>query len=70
MSRRWMDRAVTFLVAAFTITFAAFSQTVPNLTNGVQRVTSVEGIAEYALPNGSHVLLFRAWERPPFPSRG
>jgi len=33
---------------------AAFSQTLPS---GVRKVTSVEGIAEYAFPNGLHVLL-------------
>lgn len=29
-------------------------------TEGVQKVTSVEGITEYAFPNGLHVLLFRS----------
>ena len=29
-----------------------------NLPSGVERVTSVEGITEYRLPNGLHVLLF------------
>src|SRR5579872_3145845 len=43
--------------AAFFFLFAAlgFSQTLPP---GVQKVTSVEGITEYAYPNGLHVLLF------------
>src|ERR1035441_1628433 len=30
----------------------------PSVPEGVQLVTSVEGITEYALPNGLHVLLF------------
>lgn len=30
----------------------------PTIPAGVQRVTSVEGITEYSLPNGLHVLLF------------
>src|SRR5258705_13566641 len=34
---------------------AAPAQTLPS---GVQKITSVEGITEYALPNGLHVLLF------------
>jgi zinc protease len=34
---------------------AAFAQTLPQ---GVQKVTSVEGITEYSYPNGLHVLLF------------
>src|SRR5690348_9667155 len=43
--------------AAFLLVFAALalSQTLPP---GVQKVTSVEGITEYAFPNGLHVLLF------------
>src|ERR1051326_5572326 len=35
--------------------FASFAQTLPP---GVQKVTAVEGITEYAYPNGLHVLLF------------
>ena len=34
---------------------AALAQPLPQ---GVQKVTSVEGITEYALPNGLHFLLF------------
>jgi zinc protease len=34
------------------------AQTAPTLPNGVQRVTSVEGITEYRLDNGLKVLLF------------
>jgi zinc protease len=41
-------------IALAVLAIAAFSQTLPP---GVQKVTSVEGIAEYAFPNGLHVLL-------------
>ena len=34
------------------------------LPAGVQKVTSVEGITEYALPNGLHVLLFPDDSKP------
>jgi len=40
---------------------AAFSQTLPA---GVQKVTSVEGITEYAYPNGLRVLLFPDESKP------
>jgi zinc protease len=40
---------------------AAFSQTLPP---GVQKVTSVEGITEYSLPNGLHFLLFPDDSKP------
>lgn len=44
-------------IPAFLILLAAlaFAQTLPT---GVRKVTSVEGITEYAYPNGLHVLLF------------
>src|SRR5580693_7770998 len=48
-------------VAAIILTCAAFAQTLPP---GVQRVTSVEGITEYAYPNGLHVLLFPDASKP------
>ncbi|MEI9971617.1 MAG: pitrilysin family protein [Ignavibacteriota bacterium] len=40
---------------------AAFSQTLPP---GVQKVTAVEGITEYSLPNGLHFLLFPDDSKP------
>jgi zinc protease len=40
---------------------AAFSQQLPQ---GVQRITSVEGITEYSLPNGMRVLLFPDDSKP------
>src|ERR1044071_1612141 len=47
--------------AALLLAFAAFSQTLPQ---GVQKVTSVEGITEYSYPNGLHVLLFPDPSKP------
>ncbi|MCX6627436.1 MAG: pitrilysin family protein [Candidatus Solibacter sp.] len=41
--------------------FTALSQTLPQ---GVRKVTAVEGITEYALPNGLHVLLFPDSSKP------
>ena len=43
------------------VAFTAFSQQLPQ---GVRKVTSVEGITEYALPNGLHVLLFPDDSKP------
>ena len=51
----------TLVIAALVLTAAAFSQTLPQ---GVQKVTSVEGITEYALPDGLHVLLFPDASKP------
>ena len=39
----------------------AFAQPLPQ---GVQKITSVEGITEYSLPNGLHVLLFPDQSKP------
>ena len=52
-----MHRHIRFALpcAALLSAFAALCQTLPQ---GVQKVTSVEGITEYAYPNGLHVLLF------------
>src|SRR5215471_11713680 len=40
---------------------SAFAQTLPQ---GVQKETSVEGITEYSLPNGLHLLLFPDNSKP------
>jgi zinc protease len=48
-------------LAPFLMAAAAFSQTLPA---NVQKVTSVEGITEYALPNGLHFLLFPDDSKP------
>jgi len=47
--------ASPFPVPRCFVAFAAFCQTLPQ---GVQKVISVEGITEYAYPNGLHLLLF------------
>src|SRR5215471_15256457 len=47
--------------AALLLAFAALCQTLPQ---GVQKVTSVEGITEYAYPNGLHLLLFPDPSKP------
>jgi zinc protease len=46
--------------AIFVLTFAALAQT----PQGATKVTSVEGITEYALSNGLHVLLFPDASKP------
>ena len=53
-------RTITTL-AALLLAAAAFSQSLPP---GVQKVTAVEGITEYALPNGLHILLFPDDSKP------
>src|SRR5450759_2029038 len=47
--------------APMLLVFAAYSQTLPQ---GVQKATSVEGITEYAYPNGLHLLLFPDSSKP------
>ena len=44
----------TFAVLA-ALSFGAFAQSLPQ---GMEKVTSVEGITEYKMPNGLHVLVF------------
>src|ERR1035438_7714351 len=53
-------RTITTL-AALLLAAAAFSQSLPP---GVQKVTAVEGITEYSLPNGLHILLFPDDSKP------
>jgi len=48
-------------LAALLLSVAAFPQTLPP---GVRKVTAVEGITEYALPNGLRVLLFPDDSKP------
>jgi len=50
----------TVFIALFS-SFAAFSQTLPE---GIRKVTSIEGITEYTLPNGLRVLLFPDTSKP------
>ncbi|HEY4379463.1 MAG TPA: pitrilysin family protein [Acidobacteriaceae bacterium] len=47
--------------ASLLLTAAAFAQTLPQ---GVQKITSIEGVTEYAFPNGLHVLLFPDNSKP------
>src|SRR5438445_11638195 len=57
-----MRRTAGFTIASLALAMSfAFAQTLPK---GVQKITSVEGITEYALPNGLHVLLFPDASKP------
>ena len=58
MFSRRILAALAFLLLG---TAYALAQTLPS---GVQKVTSVEGITEYSLPNGLHVLLFPDSSQP------
>src|ERR1700689_586278 len=49
------------LIAVSALALSGSSQTLPP---GVQKVTSVEGITEYSLPNGLRVLLFPDQSQP------
>src|ERR1700676_568711 len=52
---------VTVFAAILAVTFLALGETPPA---GAQKVTAVEGITEYAFPNGFHVLLFPDPSKP------
>jgi zinc protease len=54
-------KSLTILTTIFALTLTALAQSLPQ---GVTQVTSVEGITEYALPNGLHVLLFPDASKP------
>src|SRR6266702_1785649 len=56
-----LKRPIAIFAAAIVLTAAALAQTLPQ---GVQKVTSVEGVTEYAFPNGLHVLLFPDNSKP------
>src|SRR5262245_48008330 len=61
MSRQHAVRTVVVglvLLSGWPIAAQAPTGQAPSLPAGVQRVTSVEGITEYRLPNGLRVLLF------------
>src|ERR1700761_8541787 len=53
-------RIGSYLAALF-LAAPAFSQTLPP---GVERITAVEGITEYSLPNGLRFLLFPDQSKP------
>jgi len=54
-------KSFRILAAIAVLALSAFAQSLPN---GVTKVTTVEGITEYALPNGLHVLLFPDASKP------
>src|SRR5215218_9650270 len=60
---RSLPRFAHIPAALALVAFTAFSQQ-PQLPQGVQRITSVEGITEYSLPNGLRVLLFPDESKP------
>jgi zinc protease len=57
---RFAKQSAAF-VFLLVFTAAVFAQTLPS---GVEKITSVEGITEYAFPNGLHVLLFPDDSKP------
>ena len=56
-----LKRLIAISAATIVMTAAALAQTLPP---GVQKVTSIEGVTEYAFPNGLHVLLFPDNSKP------
>src|SRR2546423_1280984 len=56
-----LKRPIAIITAAIVLTAAALAQTLPT---GVKKVTSVEGVTEYAFPNGLQVLLFPDNSKP------
>src|ERR1700686_5116686 len=56
-----LKRLIAISAAAIVLTAVALAQTLPA---GVQKVTSIEGVTEYAFPNGLHVLLFPDNSKP------
>jgi zinc protease len=56
-----LKNALAFSVLVFVLTVTSLAQTLPA---GVQKVTSIEGVTEYAFPNGLHVLLFPDNSKP------
>lgn len=56
-----LRRCFALFFSAFILSAASLAQTLPQ---GVQKVTSVEGITEYAFPNGLHALLFPDNSKP------
>src|ERR1700730_11793803 len=54
-------RLAAFFCLIVLLSSAVYAQT---LAPGVQKVTSIEGITEYAFPNGLHALLFPDNSKP------
>src|SRR6185295_5551841 len=57
-------KAASLSFALLFSTLPVFSQTTLKLPEGMQRVTSAEGITEYSLVNGLHVLIFPDDSKP------
>jgi len=57
----FLKRLIAISAFAIFLTSAILAQTLPQ---GVQKVTSIEGITEYSFPNGLHVLLFPDNSKP------
>jgi zinc protease len=57
-------RLKSLIAVSTSILMLAFTGLAQTLPTGVQRVTSVEGVTEYAFPNGLHVLLFPDNSKP------
>ena len=56
-----LKRILLLVASVVVLTATSFAQ---NLPAGVQKVTSIEGVTEYAFPNGLHVLLFPDNSKP------
>ncbi|MGA1981751.1 MAG: pitrilysin family protein [Acidobacteriaceae bacterium] len=56
-----LKRFFALFAATILLSAVSFAQTLPA---GVQKVTSIEGVTEYAFPNGLHVLLFPDNSKP------
>src|ERR1039458_2052194 len=56
-----LTRFIAISAATIVLTAVALAQTLPQ---GVQKVTSIEGVTEFAFPNGLHVLLFPDNSKP------
>src|SRR5579864_1898448 len=56
-----LKRFLLLVASVIVLSASSFAQTLPA---GVQKVTSIEGVTEYAFPNGLHVLLFPDDSKP------
>jgi zinc protease len=56
-----LKRFLVIVSCVIALTAASLAQSLPA---GVQKVTSIEGVTEYAFPNGLHVLLFPDNSKP------
>lgn len=56
-----LQKTLAILAAAIVFSAAALAQTLPQ---GVKKVTSIEGVTEYAFPNGLQVLLYPDNSKP------